>query len=77
MSRPGDDPSAAAGDRDRDRDHVDASEDVDPRLLAAVQEYAAAVEAGKRPDRREFLARHSECAAELSEVLNGLAFVHS
>ena len=49
----------------------------DPRLLAAVQEYIAAMEAGRRPNRQEFLARHSEIADDLSACLQGLAFVNS
>jgi len=59
---------------------VDASQvpgDEDPRLVAAVQEYMAALEAGKRPSRKEFLARHADIAGELAACLDGLAFVHS
>ena len=51
--------------------------DDDPRLVAAVQEYMAALEAGKRPNRKEFLARHPDIAADLAACLDGLAFVHS
>src|SRR5438477_10329021 len=49
----------------------------DPRLVAAVQEYMSAVEAGRRPSRREWLARYPDVAAELSACLDGLAFVQS
>ena len=49
----------------------------DPRVLAALQEYVAAVEAGQRPNRQEFLARHAEIAGDLSVCLGGLAFVQS
>jgi len=49
----------------------------DPRLVAAVKEYLAAVESGRRPNRQEFLARHPGIASELSACLQGLAFVHS
>ena len=51
--------------------------DEDPRLLAAVQEYMALLEAGKHPNRKEFLARHADIAGELAACLDGLAFVHS
>src|SRR6267142_593657 len=49
----------------------------DPRLIAAVREYMALLEAGVHPSRHEFLARYPEIAAELSTCLDGLAFVHS
>ena len=49
----------------------------DPRVFAVVQEYMAAVEAGRRPNRRELIARHPDIAAELSECLQGLAMVES
>jgi serine/threonine protein kinase len=60
--------SAAPGDASLVRD--------DPRLLAAAREYLAALGAGTRPDRREFLARHADVAAELGDYLDGLDFVH-
>jgi serine/threonine protein kinase/Tfp pilus assembly protein PilF len=47
----------------------------DSDLIRAVEEYAAALEAGVRPDRQEFLARHPTLAAELAECLDGLEFV--
>ncbi|HVT83053.1 MAG TPA: hypothetical protein VHM90_20615, partial [Phycisphaerae bacterium] len=43
-------------------------------LVEAVREYMAALEAGLRPSRREFLARYPELAAELGPCLDGLAF---
>ena len=49
----------------------------DPRVLAAVQEYMAALEAGKHPSRKEMLARYPDIADELGACLDGLAFVHS
>src|SRR5688500_12787807 len=49
----------------------------DPRLLAAVQEYMTAVEAGRRPNRQEILARHPDIAPELSACLQGMAFLNS
>ena len=60
---------------DTDASHVPGDED--PRLLAAVQEYMAALDAGKRLNRKEFIARHAEIADELTACLDGLAFVHS
>jgi hypothetical protein len=49
----------------------------DPRLLAAVEEYMAALDAGLRPSRHDFLKRHPDIATELAACLDGLAFVHS
>jgi serine/threonine protein kinase len=49
----------------------------DPRLISAVKEYMALLEAGVHPSRHEFLARYPEVAAELATCLDGLAFVHS
>jgi serine/threonine protein kinase/Tfp pilus assembly protein PilF len=47
----------------------------DPRVIAALEEYLAAVEQGRQPDRAELLARHSEIAAELARCLDGLDLV--
>src|SRR4051812_28509233 len=49
----------------------------DPRLISAVKEYMALLEAGVHPSRHDFLARYPDIAAELSTCLDGLAFVHS
>ena len=49
----------------------------DPRLISAVKEYMALLEAGVHPNRQEFLARYPEIASELATCLDGLAFVHS
>src|SRR5882724_1844601 len=65
-----DDPDATAGPEE-------SREAEDPRLIAAVREYMALLEAGVHPSRHEFLARYPEIAAELSTCLDGLAFVHS
>src|SRR3954452_11277099 len=48
----------------------------DPRVIAALEEYTAALEAGKAPDRAAFLARHAGVAAALAGCLSGLEFVH-
>src|SRR5262249_29564713 len=47
----------------------------DPRVLQAVEEYLAAVQAGAAPDRQAFLARHADVAAALAECLDGLDFI--
>ncbi|HEX2972745.1 MAG TPA: serine/threonine-protein kinase [Tepidisphaeraceae bacterium] len=62
---------------DETRGMFEASEDDDPRLVAAVQEYMAALEAGQRPNRHEFLKRYPEIERDLAACLDGLAFVHS
>ena len=49
----------------------------DPRLVRVVQDYLAALEAGQRPDRGEFVARVPELAAELGPYLDALDAVHS
>ena len=49
----------------------------DPRVAAAMQEYLDALEAGNCPSREEFLAQHSDIAAELGSCLDGLALVHA
>jgi serine/threonine protein kinase len=66
------DPAKASEKIDDSRKDMD-----DPRLLAVVREYMAAVESGRRPKRHEFVARHPEIAADLSACLQGLAFVNS
>jgi WD40 repeat protein/serine/threonine protein kinase len=47
------------------------------RLTQALEEYRALLEAGRKPDRQEFLARYPEIAEALSECLAGLEFVHA
>lgn len=68
-------------DRLHDMDDPDATQPSpsaeDPRLLSAVEEYLAAIESGRRPNRQEFLARYPEIANELSACLQGLAFVNA
>jgi serine/threonine protein kinase len=48
----------------------------DPRLMQAVQEYLAELEAGRRPNRQELLKRFPELQAPLVQCLDGLDFVH-
>ena len=64
-------------DHDTVSDVTGGGADEDPRLVAAVQEYMAALDSGRRPNRKEFLARFPEIATPLAECLDGLAFVHS
>jgi WD40 repeat protein/serine/threonine protein kinase len=52
-----------------------AAPPADPRVTRALEEYLAALEAGRRPSRSEFLARHADIAAALGECLDGLEFV--
>jgi serine/threonine protein kinase/tetratricopeptide (TPR) repeat protein len=49
----------------------------DPRLVAALEEYMVAVEAGERPDRQAFLARHADVAAALAACLDGVSLVRA
>ena len=48
----------------------------DPRLVQAVKEFCAELEAGRRPDRQEFLRRFSDLAEPLAQCLAGLELVH-
>ena len=69
---------ATAGDATAsDATSADASGNDDPRLVAAMREYMAALDAGQRVNRRELIARHPDIAGELSACLQGLAFVHA
>src|SRR5436309_1597046 len=47
----------------------------DPRLVTAVREYQAALDAGRPPDRAAFLARHAAIAGELADCLDGLSLL--
>ena len=49
----------------------------DPRLVQAMEEYAALLQGGQRPDRRLFLAKHAAIAGALERCLDGLEFVHT
>jgi eukaryotic-like serine/threonine-protein kinase len=48
----------------------------DSRVVEALEEYLAAAEGGRPPDRRSFLARHADIADPLAECLDGLAALH-
>src|SRR5579884_45930 len=48
----------------------------DPRVVEALDEYLAALEAGKKLDRQEFLSRHSAIADALAECLEGMEALH-
>jgi serine/threonine protein kinase/Tfp pilus assembly protein PilF len=52
-----------------------AAPPADPRVTRALEEYLAALEAGRRPSRSEFLARHADIAGSLGDCLDGLEFV--
>jgi eukaryotic-like serine/threonine-protein kinase len=54
----------------------EASDQPSPVMLA-LREYRAALDAGTRPDRREFLDRYSEIADELAECLDSLEFLRA
>ena len=74
-------PGPAAADHGRcdvnpTADRTDAPTDEDPLLLRAAQEYLAALEAGRRPDRAEFVARFPGLAEQLATYLDALDMVH-
>jgi hypothetical protein len=50
---------------------LEASAPDDPRVIAAVREYVALMEAGQRPGRGEFLGRYPDIADVLGECLEG------
>jgi serine/threonine protein kinase len=47
----------------------------DPRVVSAVEEYVNALEAGERPNRQAFIARHADIAEALAGCLDGLDFI--
>src|SRR5262249_54817422 len=47
----------------------------DPQVLAAVEEYLAAQQAGQRLDREGSRARHADVAEALAACLEGLDFI--
>ena len=52
-----------------------ATDAEDPRVVQALHEYLAALEAAARPDRAEFLARHADIALALADYLDPLELV--
>jgi WD40 repeat protein/serine/threonine protein kinase/tetratricopeptide (TPR) repeat protein len=49
----------------------------DPRVVHALEEYLASVEAGAALDRGAFLARHPDIVPALAECLDGLDFIRT
>src|SRR5262245_19719172 len=49
----------------------------DPRVVQALRQYLAAIEAGRKPDRNEFQSRFPEIAETLAECLDGLEFIQT
>src|SRR5262249_61876857 len=48
----------------------------DPRVVVALEEYLAALEAGQKPNRQAFLGRHADVAEALAECLDGMEVLH-
>src|SRR5262249_31960643 len=44
--------------------------------VVALEEYLAALEAGQKPNRQAFLARHADVAEALAECLDGMEVLH-
>lgn len=59
------------------RNETENPDDAEDRLVEAVQEYQRAADAGRRPLRRDFIARYPDIADELSDCLDGMALVQS
>src|SRR5438045_2567326 len=49
----------------------------DPRVIAALEEYMTAVEAGRRPERDAFLERHACVADVLAPCVDGMDVLHA
>jgi serine/threonine protein kinase/Flp pilus assembly protein TadD len=49
----------------------------DSEVIAAVQEYLTALEAGRQPERAAFVARYPTIGPALDDVLDGLEFLHA
>ena len=70
-------PQSAAARRGPDDSHSDGSSiPDDPRLLQAVHEYMEELEAGKKPDRQQWLARYPDLRDSLAQCLEGLDILH-
>jgi serine/threonine protein kinase/heme exporter protein D len=65
-----------AQDSDSDCSRNRAREFDDPRVVEALDEYLAALEAGQKPNRQEFLSRHAAIADALAECLEGIEALH-
>ncbi|HEY1686165.1 MAG TPA: serine/threonine-protein kinase [Tepidisphaeraceae bacterium] len=59
----------------KDSDQAPQHDTDDPRVGEAVNAYMAELDAGRRPNRKEFLSRYPDIADELSVCLQGLAFL--
>jgi serine/threonine protein kinase len=55
--------------------HITTRPDEDSQVTRALKEYLAALEAGTRPERPDFLRRYPDIAAELAEHLDGLEYI--
>ena len=62
---------------DRPAPAPSAEPDEEDRLVAAVEEYMAALDAGGQPSRQELLARYPDLSGPLAACLDALAFVES
>src|SRR5262245_7142723 len=51
--------------------------DEDPRLMRAVQDYLADLEAGRRPSRSELAKRYPDLIADMTTYLDALDAVHA
>ncbi len=49
----------------------------DPRVIRALEEYLAALEAGQSIVRDDLLSRHADIADVLGKCLDGLEFIHA
>ena len=58
-------------------DPSSAESEREDRLLAIVQGYTAAVEAGQKPDRRALMRQNPDLADDLSACLGGLTFLNA
>jgi serine/threonine protein kinase len=65
-----------AQDFDSDCSRNRAGQFEDPRVVEALDEYLAALEAGQKPNRQEFLSRHAAIADALAECLEGMEALH-
>jgi serine/threonine protein kinase len=77
MSPPEDNLSLPPGPAARWVNEDDSSPVDDPRVAAALEEYVTALEAGRRPDRADFLSRHAGIASALAGFLEGIDLLHS